>query len=171
MDLSTVVGLVLAWGLFISAMLVGGNMPIFIDVPSILIVVGGTFALTLMSFSLPDILAFTKLICPAFFSPKAIRNRIEMKETIDEDTRELRKNLKLGITMLGRMKIYALATGIVGTLIGFIQVLAVVENPYDFTKWSSISLLTALYGTILAYFLFSPLQAKLQRLLDLLSED
>ncbi len=68
MDLSTVVGLVLAFGLIASAILVGGSLTAFFDTPSILIVIGGTFAVTLVNFPLPTVLKLPGVLKNAFFT-------------------------------------------------------------------------------------------------------
>ena len=52
MDISTVVGLVLAIGLVLGSILMGGGLGDFIDPPSAMIVIGGSFAATLMNFEL-----------------------------------------------------------------------------------------------------------------------
>ncbi|MFB3785316.1 MAG: motility protein A [bacterium] len=71
MDLSTVVGLVLAFGLVIAAILTGGSLNTYIDYPSVMIVVGGTFACALINFPLPSVLSLTSVIKNAFFSQTA----------------------------------------------------------------------------------------------------
>src|SRR5690606_14617098 len=51
LDLATVLGLMGGFALVAAAVVLGGSVTAFIDVPSILIVVGGTFAITPISFS------------------------------------------------------------------------------------------------------------------------
>jgi chemotaxis protein MotA len=67
-DLATIVGLVLAWGLVLSAILSGGSLTTFIDYPSIMIVVGGTFACALTNFPLPAVLGLVNVTKNAFFT-------------------------------------------------------------------------------------------------------
>ena len=66
MDIGTVVGIVLAFGLIISA--IGGAIASFIDVPSMLIVVGGTFASVLVNFPLGVALSLHKVFMNALFA-------------------------------------------------------------------------------------------------------
>ena len=47
MDLATLVGMVGAIGIVLAAILTGGSAPIFVNVPSILIVMGGTVMVAL----------------------------------------------------------------------------------------------------------------------------
>ncbi|MFT7433589.1 MAG: chemotaxis protein MotA [Alphaproteobacteria bacterium] len=55
MDIATLLGLLLGFGFVAGG--IGSNMPSFIDAPSILIVIGGTFSITTVCFSLSDIIA------------------------------------------------------------------------------------------------------------------
>lgn len=57
MDLGTLVGLLGAVGMVVMAMMLGGTIGMFIDVPSILIVVVGTHFVVMMTFSLGDFLS------------------------------------------------------------------------------------------------------------------
>ncbi len=54
MDIATLIGLVLAFGLVVFA--IGNGLPSFIDPPSMLIVVGGTIGVVLVSYPLSDVL-------------------------------------------------------------------------------------------------------------------
>ena len=56
MDIATLVGLLGGFGIIIGAIATGGDVMLFVNVPSILIVVGGTFMVTLMQVSLADFL-------------------------------------------------------------------------------------------------------------------
>ncbi len=51
LDLATLIGLISGFGLIIAAIFLGGNPASFINPPSILIVIGGTLAITTMCFS------------------------------------------------------------------------------------------------------------------------
>jgi chemotaxis protein MotA len=53
MDLATVIGLVISFGLVAAAIITGGTPLIFIDVPSMLIVFGGTIGATMVTFPCP----------------------------------------------------------------------------------------------------------------------
>ncbi|MDX8409113.1 MAG: motility protein A [Mariprofundales bacterium] len=54
MDIATVIGLVVAFGLVMFA--IGGGITSFIDVPSMLIVIGGTIGVVLIAYPLGDVL-------------------------------------------------------------------------------------------------------------------
>jgi len=53
-DIATLIGLVLAFGLVVFA--IGSGIPSFIDIPSIMIVVGGTVGVVMVSYPLSDVL-------------------------------------------------------------------------------------------------------------------
>lgn len=61
MDVSTILGLVLSFGLVIGAIMLGGDLSMFIDIPSVLIVVGGTIAACFTIESLGNVLGALKI--------------------------------------------------------------------------------------------------------------
>ena len=68
MDLATLIGLLVGIGLVGAAIVNGGNALIFINVPSLLIVVGGTIATLLMRFPIADAINGLKVVKAAFFA-------------------------------------------------------------------------------------------------------
>ncbi|NAW88617.1 flagellar motor protein PomA, partial [Photobacterium halotolerans] len=66
MDLATLIGLVGAFAFVIMAMLLGGSLDIFFNVPSILIVLGGTLFVVLMKYSLSQFFGAAKIATKAF---------------------------------------------------------------------------------------------------------
>jgi len=60
MDITTLIGLVSGIGCIAFAISLGSGLRTFIHIPSMLIVVGGTFAATLINFPLPEILKIAK---------------------------------------------------------------------------------------------------------------
>ena len=56
MDIATIIGLLSGAGLILSAILMGGSAGMFINIPGLMIVVGGTMAATLIKFTLMDVL-------------------------------------------------------------------------------------------------------------------
>ena len=65
------------------------------------------------------------------------------------------------INILTTLAKIAPAIGFVGTIIGLIGVLNHMQNPAEIGKGMSLALLTTLYGSLLAHFLFLPLSKKL----------
>ena len=61
-----------------------------------------------------------------------------------------------------KMAIYAPAFGMLGTLIGLIQMLSDLEDPTNIGPAMAIALLTTFYGSLLANMLFLPIAGKLR---------
>jgi hypothetical protein len=53
-DVATVAGLTGAITLITIAIAMGGSMGSFVDIPAVLIVIGGTFSITTICFSIPE---------------------------------------------------------------------------------------------------------------------
>ena len=63
MDLNTVIGVCLAFALILIAMAVGpGGVGIFIHIPSLMIVFGGTIAVTMMAFQSAELKPVVKVM-------------------------------------------------------------------------------------------------------------
>jgi chemotaxis protein MotA len=91
MDIATVVGFILAFGLIIGSILMG-NAPFtaFIDIPSGLVVIGGAMAAALMCFPLKNILAMPMVIKCVFLNkppsiPELIAQLVSLAETARRD--------------------------------------------------------------------------------------
>ncbi len=55
------------------------------------------------------------------------------------------------------------AMGLIGTLVGLVQMLGNLEDPSSIGPSMAVALLTTFYGAILAHMVFSPLASKLER--------
>jgi chemotaxis protein MotA len=66
MDLTTLVGLIGAFSIVISAMILGGSAGMFVNVPSLLIVLVGTLFVVLMKFSIGQFVGAVKVAVKAF---------------------------------------------------------------------------------------------------------
>lgn len=209
MDLATILGLLVGFGLVGAAVVLGGSPTAFIDLPAILIVVGGTFGVTTMSFSIIEVIKSQGLIFKTFFSRDrnpgaaallvmelADRARREgvltMQKLIGEFASEpfLQKSLGLvidgvpgddierilqrevnamterhtkGASILRRAAEVSPAMGLIGTLVGLVQMLGRLDDPSTIGPSMAVALLTTFYGAILANMVFSPMAAKLER--------
>lgn len=67
MDLGTVIGLILGIVLITGAIMLGGQVGMFINLPSVLIVVGGTLAATFVRFSMNEVFGAINVAMKAFF--------------------------------------------------------------------------------------------------------
>lgn len=207
MDIATIVGVVAGFGLIISAIVLGGEPAIFVNVPSFIIVVGGTVSATLINFPLGDVLSvfgkvrnafFHKSVSPAElieklvqFATVARREGILALESsasntgdeflersvqlaIDGTAPELIKDVLttelafmedrhgMGQAILNAMGAFSPAFGMIGTLIGLVQMLAAMEDPSQIGAGMAVALLTTLYGAVLANVLFLPAAGKLR---------
>ena len=68
MDLATIVGLALGTIMVLFGILTGGSLGLFINIPSALIVLGGTLGAVMISFPLKDMLGLMGVIKNAFFA-------------------------------------------------------------------------------------------------------
>ncbi|MEM7079450.1 MAG: flagellar motor protein PomA [Pseudomonadota bacterium] len=86
MDLATLVGIIGAFGIVIYAMLSGGSVDMFVNVPSLLIVIVGSIFVVLMKFNLGQFLGAMKVAGKSFsFSLTAPQDLIdEVVELADE---------------------------------------------------------------------------------------
>jgi len=69
MDIASIIGLIGAVGMILGAMISGGGVGPFIDVPSILIVFGGTFFAVMYTAPLPTFLGSFAVMAKAFLPP------------------------------------------------------------------------------------------------------
>ena len=66
MDLATILGLVSGATLILVSILIGGSALIFINIPGLLIVVGGTLATTFIKFTMADVIGSISVAMKAF---------------------------------------------------------------------------------------------------------
>ena len=156
MDIATILGILTGGALVLLAM---ANPSDFLDVPSVLFVVGGTLALIFFSFPLPNVLSAVRYFGYTVIPPKP---GADQSKVIGE--------LEKGIVMFTKMKSYAQATGWVGFLIGLVLTLQNIGPDFnelaEIAPNAAIALHTVLYGNIIAYFICMPVSTKLQCRLD-----
>ena len=206
MDIATLIGLLGGFGIIIGAIATGGDMILFLNVPSLLIVVGGTFMVTLMQVSLKDFLGSFGIAMKAFFyktddAQHLIEEAVQLADMarkngllalegqeigneflkqgislcVDGHDPELVNKLlskdinltiarhEVGQRMFKNMATMAPAMGMIGTLIGLVQMLANMEDPASIGPAMAVALLTTLYGAIIANAFAQPLSDKLAR--------
>jgi len=79
MDLATIIGIIVSFGLVIAAIITGGSPLIFIDIKSALIVFGGTIGATLVNFPLPRVLGVIGVVKNTFSS-----NIVQPNDIVDQ---------------------------------------------------------------------------------------
>lgn len=79
MDLATIIGLVLAFGLVTAGIMMNSSLLIYIDIPSVVIVLGGTIGAALVNYPLGQMLSVLKVCRKTLFAtlddPKDIISR------------------------------------------------------------------------------------------------
>ncbi|WP_303850635.1 motility protein A [Seleniivibrio woodruffii] len=70
MDFATVIGAVLGYALILIALVMGGGIIQYVDIPSVLIVIGGCFGILLMCFPLGTFMNFMTVTLKTVKSPK-----------------------------------------------------------------------------------------------------
>jgi chemotaxis protein MotA len=204
MDIATIIGLIGGTVLVLLAIITGGDMLIFINVPGLLIVVGGTIATCFIKFSLADVINSFSVAMKAFMvkiePPDEIMEKmvaiakvakerglmaLENEKPDDEfaakafqfladgfDEEQIKELLKKDINLtvqrhMTGQKVFkgmggsAPAFGMIGTLIGLVQMLANMANPQDIGPAMAVALLTTLYGALIANLVCLPLADKL----------
>jgi chemotaxis protein MotA len=206
-DIATVVGLVVSFGLIVWSILLGGDLGGFIDMPSVAVVVGGTMGVLLISFPMPRIIGLIgvmkKTVLFQVEDPDAViaklvryaeRARREGMLALEEDSENepdafLRKGLRLAVdgtdpqllekileTDVGQIEsrhadgakvlstggTFAPAFGMIGTLIGLVNMLSSLEDPTQIGAGMATALITTFYGAVMANAFFLPMAGKLE---------
>ena len=84
-------------------------------------------------------------------------------ENIMETEIEFLKNRhNLGAEIFSTMAAFAPALGMIGTLIGLVQMLQSMDDPSSIGPAMAVALLTTFYGSVLANLVFMPMSGKLK---------
>ena len=205
MDITTLLGLIIGITVVSLAVLSGSSMWIFINIPGLAIVLGGTFAATLIKFPLSQVFTALMLGIKAAFvgereSPHDLVNltvecaRRMRKDgplalaKVHVDNAFFKKGLRYCIdgynpdisrkAMLSEMELTirhhemgerifravgesAPAFGMIGTLVGLVQMLSNMSDPKAIGPAMAIALLTTLYGALIANLIALPIADKL----------
>lgn len=208
-DLSTILGIFLAILMVGVAVALGGNLAGFVDLPSVLIVVLGTFMLTSACYSFEEVTHSLALVAktmvyssenPASSAVQSLKvaelarkkgilglqdemnmtshngffqRAIEMVidgSTDEEVSRLLAQEIHAmndrhsrSTSVLRKAAEISPAMGLIGTLIGLVQMLGQLDDPSKIGPAMAVALLTTLYGAMLSYMVLSPLATKLER--------
>ncbi|MHA1109439.1 MAG: MotA/TolQ/ExbB proton channel family protein, partial [Alphaproteobacteria bacterium] len=87
----------------------------------------------------------------------------EITAVLERDVDEMMRRHINAAGILRKAADVAPAMGLIGTLIGLVQMLGNLEDPSSIGPSMAIALLTTFYGAVLATMVFSPLAAKLER--------
>lgn len=204
MDLATLVGIVVAFGIVSASMAMGGSILVFVNIPSMLVVFGGTLGAVMMKYNLSQYLAAFKIAGKAFMfkiikPEELIPEIVELSDAarkgglLSLEGKEvghpfLQKGIGLLVdghdpevvrsvmkadrgkaitrheTSAGVFAAFgdvAPAMGMIGTLIGLVQMLSAMDDPKSIGPAMAIALLTTLYGAMIATMVALPIKDKL----------
>lgn len=208
-DAATLVGLAAAVGVILLAMASGGSLRAFLDPPSLVIVIGGTLAVTTASYSLGDMAAAwrhaAQVLVQVTMDPRSVARQMlllaeaarragpeVLKSTLpdlrhepflhrsvtliteglppDDVERMLMGEVEAGgagraksAGVLRRASEVAPAMGLIGTLVGLVQMLGGLNDPSTIGPSMALALLTTFYGAVFGNVMLAPLAAKLER--------
>ncbi len=205
MDIATIVGMLAGSAVVFIAIFLGGDILVFVNVPSILIVIGGGLAATVIRFPLAGVFSALGIGGRIAFTHKKTDPR-QMIEQITELAEVVRKKGPLGLEeievddpflakgiqyiadgyessfifeslererdqFLERLddgqRVFksigdaAPAFGMIGTLVGLVQMLSTMDDPSTIGPAMAVALLTTLYGAIVANLIALPISDKL----------
>ena len=207
MDLSTIIGMLAAFGLMISAIMQGGSLLIFVNIPSVIIVIGGTIGSALVNYPFSEIFGAFSVARKAFFhkdlvpsdtitklinyagkarkegilSLQAVMNEIDdefflkglqmavdgqepeaLKEMLEREIEYVMERHETGAEIFVALAAYAPAMGMIGTLIGLVQMLQTMDDPSSIGPAMAVALLTTFYGAVIANVICTPMSGKLK---------
>lgn len=206
-DNLSIIGIAVGVGMLLYAMSGGGtSLMAFIDIKSFVIVIGGSFAALLVSFSMNEIKAVGKYM--TVVTQDTNKDKVGFIEQIIELSKKARKEgmlsleadiekmddeflkqgirlivdgaeedaivnileslidnheegMKQGVKFFKQWGAYAPAFGMIGTLVGLIQLLGNMEDITKLVAGMAVALITTLYGAIAANLILLPLADKI----------
>lgn len=206
MNFSTFIGLIVGIGIVLAAMSMGSSILIFLNIPGLMIVIGGTIAATMIRYSFHEAINALKMSVRILLPSNDIKDKEALIELTDNLVRTARQN---GIVSLEKIEIQnefyqygvrmlvdsyprelvrqtleeenrlfveraetssgvfqsiggaAPAFGMIGTLVGLVQMLANLSDPSSIGPAMAVAMLTTLYGAMIANLVALPMADKL----------
>ncbi len=208
-DFATLGGVLGAFAMIVTAMALGGSPGAFVDAPALLIVLGGSFLVTSISYSVGEIFRAQGVMLKAVlynaqnpgaaaeqvlllakqarrhgvlslqrvlhnlddhpFLFRALRLAVDgtpgdqIEQVLNAEVQAMATRHGRAAGILRRAGEVCPAMGLIGTLIGLVQMLGNLEDPESIGPAMAVALLTTFYGAILANMVFLPLAGKLER--------
>jgi len=203
-DLATLIGFLVAWALIIATIALGSGALVFINAPSLMIVIGGVIGVVLMRFTLGQFIGSMKTALKAFLykaeTPEVlIASVVELagiarkegllalegqeitnpvlsrgismlvdgheasvvKKALSTEMNEMVTRHKMGQDIFKQIGDAGPAMGMIGTLVGLVQMLSNMSDPKSIGPAMAVALLTTLYGAMLANMFALPISDKL----------
>ncbi len=205
-DILTIAGVVFGLGLVLWAILLDGELGAFINLPGLMITIGGSFGAMLVNFRMEQVRQVMKITMQVLFDRKQnvsslgplfvklaqkarregllaleddleeiddpfLRSGLQMvidgfepdsiRDIMDTEIDNLTQRHQLGQNLYLTWGQLAPAFGMIGTLIGLVQMLSSLDNPDGIGPGMAVALLTTFYGVLLANLIFIPVAGKL----------
>ena len=205
MDIATPIGIVLAFAVTLAAIMMGGPIGIFVDIPSLFIVIGGTIAVTIVRYQFSNVMDALKtgvgiamgmdktnikeiieeaielnninrLKGPIALEQVSIRNSVlskgvllvvdgltepQIQMMLEADRERSTERMMEGIKIFRALGDAGPAFGMIGTLVGLVQMLANMSDPSTIGPAMAVALLTTLYGSMIANVVCLPMADKM----------
>jgi len=205
MDIVTLLGLAVGLSLIAGAIFIGGAVDVFINIPGMMIVIGGTLASIMVAFPFEEVIqAFTAAFKMFGQRKTKVRDVVNIMVKVAEISRReglialenvqtenmvlkkscqliadnadpeiirttlaieinsMRRRHQVGQDVFKRLAALAPSFGMMGTLIGLVQMLSQLNDPKSIGPAMAVALLTTFYGSAMATLFFIPIAAKLK---------
>ena len=205
MDIVTLLGLAVGLSLVGGAIVVGGAVDVFINIPGMMIVVGGTMASIMVAFPFEEVIQGFRAAFKMFGQRKSkVRDVVNImvkvaeisrreglvalenvqtenmvlkkscqliadnadpgliRTTLSIEINSMRRRHQVAQDVFKRLATLAPSFGMMGTLIGLVQMLSQLDDPKAIGPAMAVALLTTFYGSAMSTLIFIPMAAKLK---------
>lgn len=205
MDIVTLLGMAVGLSLIFGAIVIGGAIDVFLNIPGMMIVVGGTMAAIMVAFPFEEVIQAFNAAFKMFVQRKTrVRDVVNIMVKVAEISRReglvalenvqtenmvlkkscqliadnadpdlirttlaieigsMRRRHQVGQDVFKRLSALAPSFGMMGTLIGLVQMLSQLNDPKSIGPAMAVALLTTFYGTAMSTLIFIPIGAKLR---------
>ncbi|QJB57505.1 MotA/TolQ/ExbB proton channel family protein [Pseudodesulfovibrio sp. zrk46] len=205
MDIVTLLGMAVGLSLIFGAIVIGGAVDVFINIPGMMIVIGGTLASIMVAFPFEEVIQAFNAAFKMFVQRKTkVRDVVNImvkvaeisrreglvalenvqtenmvlkkscqliadnadpeliRTTLSIEINSMRRRHQVGQDVFKRLAALAPSFGMMGTLIGLVQMLSQLNDPKSIGPAMAVALLTTFYGTAMSTLIFIPIGAKLR---------
>jgi len=205
MDIVTLPGLAVGLSLIVGAIIVGGAVDVFVNVPGMMIVIGGTLASIMVAFPFEEVIQGFNAGFKMFIQRKSkVRDVVNImvkvaeisrreglvalenvqtenmvlkkscqliadnadpsliRTTLSIEINSMRRRHQVAQDVFKRLAQLAPSFGMMGTLIGLVQMLSQLDDPKSIGPAMAVALLTTFYGSAMSTLIFIPIAAKLK---------
>ncbi|NLN76962.1 MAG: flagellar motor protein [Armatimonadetes bacterium] len=208
MDIATILGIVIAWGaLVIAVILEGGSFGSLVNTPAFVLVVFGTIGAAIAGTSIKTLFSLPAIVRSAFkgtvmnppelirtmvgFARKARREgvlslevavqevdneflrkgvmlvvdgtpSVMLREILETEVIGMQERHKVGETFFSSLGGFSPTLGIIGTVIGLINMLAKLSEPGEMGHAIATAFVATLYGVMFANLVYLPIAGKLR---------